>query len=176
MALCQSVSVTSRCFIETTGRISVKHKTESTQRTTTESDKCCQAMATNNMDTKFGEVWTGVFEILEQTKRHSVIETRWLAWSQYLTPHAPRGKLIIFYFRLIEVVILYNCFIAFSPRDAMLARVLAMDLCLSVFVTSRCSVIVKSYLEKDGRSERDKLDHRRLTKLIIPPSSDARPL
>ena len=54
MALCLSVSVTSRCFIETTGRISVKHKTESTQRTTTESDKCCQAMATNNMDTKFG--------------------------------------------------------------------------------------------------------------------------
>ena len=51
-----------------------------------------------------------------------------------------------------------------------------MDLCLSVFVTSRCSGIVKSYLEKDGRSERDKLDHRRLTKLIIPPSSDARPL
>jgi len=71
MALCQSVSVTSRCFIETTGRISVKHKTESTQRTTTESDKCCQAMATNNMDTKFGEVWTGVFEICERTNRET---------------------------------------------------------------------------------------------------------
>jgi len=31
-------------------------------------------------------------------------------------------------------------------------------------------------LEKSGRSERDKLDHRRSTKLTIPSSSDARPL
>ena len=29
---------------------------------------------------------------------------------------------------------------------------------------------------QDGRSERDKLDRRRSTKLTIPPSSDARPL
>jgi len=31
-------------------------------------------------------------------------------------------------------------------------------------------------LEKGGRSEHDKLDRRRSTKLIIPPSSDSRPL
>ena len=31
-------------------------------------------------------------------------------------------------------------------------------------------------LEKDGRSERDKLDRRRSAKLTVPSSSDARPL
>ena len=31
-------------------------------------------------------------------------------------------------------------------------------------------------MEKGGRSERDKLGRRRSTKLIVPPSSDARPL
>ena len=33
--------------------------------------------------------------------------------------------------------------------------------------------IVETYLEKGGRSERDKLGRRRSTKSIIPPSSDA---
>ena len=38
------------------------------------------------------------------------------------------------------------------------------------------SNVLSISLEKDGRSERDKLDRRRSTKLIIPSSSDARPL
>jgi len=39
------------------------------------------------------------------------------------------------------------------------------------------SIVETCYqLEKGGRSKHDKLDRRRSTKLIIPPSSDARPL
>jgi len=36
--------------------------------------------------------------------------------------------------------------------------------------------VLSTQHEKGGRSERDKLDRRRSTKLTIPPSSDARPL
>ena len=36
--------------------------------------------------------------------------------------------------------------------------------------------VLSTELETGGRSERDKLDRRRPTKLTIPPSSDARPL
>ena len=36
--------------------------------------------------------------------------------------------------------------------------------------------VLSTWLEKGGSSERDKLDRRRSTKLIIPPSSDSRPL
>jgi len=36
--------------------------------------------------------------------------------------------------------------------------------------------VLSTYLEKGGRSERDKLDRRRSTKLTILPSSDSRPL
>ena len=127
--------------------------------------------------------------------------------------------------------------VAFSPREAMLARVLAMALCLSVSVclsvchksefyrkgwTNRAGFgvgasfrpsytvlkgnsgiskiralpsgtvsqtvdlekIFLRYIDRrnvlsillDERLECDKLDRRRLTKLTIPPSSDARPL
>ena len=40
----------------------------------------------------------------------------------------------------------------------------------------RSSKRVINLARKGGRSERDKLGSRRSTKLIIPPSSDARPL
>ena len=36
--------------------------------------------------------------------------------------------------------------------------------------------VLSTLHEKDGRSERDKLDSRRSTKFTVPPSSDARPL
>jgi len=39
-----------------------------------------------------------------------------------------------------------------------------------------CRNVLSTKLKKGGRSERDKLDRRRSTKLTIPPSSDARPL
>jgi len=67
----------------------------------------------------------------------------------------------------------------------MLARVLAMALCVSVClclsVTSRCSIEMDGWIELVfGRwascDKRDKLDRRRITKLTILPSSDARPL
>jgi len=40
----------------------------------------------------------------------------------------------------------------------------------------RSSNVLSTWLEKGGRSERDKLDRRRSTELTIPPNSDARPL
>jgi len=67
----------------------------------------------------------------------------------------------------------------------MLARVLAMALCVSVClclsVTSRCSIEMDGWIELVfGRwascDKRDKLDRRRITELTILPSSDARPL
>ena len=69
------------------------------------------------------------------------------------------------------VINLYPNYSFLPARGAMLARVLAMAMCLSVCptasVTSRCSV------ERAGRIE---LDRRRSTKLTTPPSSDARRL
>ena len=82
---------------------------------------------------------------------------------------------------------------AFYPRDAMLA---AMALCLSVCyksssietverielvfgsIVKMCYqlILLSTYLEKGGRSERDKLNRRQSAKLTVPPSSNAPPL
>jgi len=43
----------------------------------------------------------------------------------------------------------------------------------SVYRSSKRAI---DFSRQGGRSERDKLDRRRSTKLTIPPSSDARPL